>query len=50
MNNIPLVIRREYVTRVRKKSFWILTLIVPILLALVYAIPIYLALALCASF
>lgn len=43
-NNIPLVIRREYVTRVRKKSFWILTLIVPILLALVYAIPIYLAL------
>lgn len=45
MNNIPLVIRREYVTRVRKKSFWILTLIVPILLALVYAIPIYLALA-----
>lgn len=44
MNNIPLVIRREYVTRVRKKSFWILTILVPILLALVYAIPIYLAL------
>lgn len=44
MNNIPLVIRREYVTRVRKKSFWILTLIVPILLALVYAIPVYMAL------
>lgn len=44
MNNIPLVIRREYVTRVRKPSFWILTLVVPILLALVYAIPVYLAL------
>ncbi|MBQ6956884.1 MAG: ABC transporter permease [Bacteroidales bacterium] len=44
MNNIPLVIRREYVTRVRKKSFWLLTILVPILLALVYAIPIYLAL------
>lgn len=44
MSNIPLVIRREYVTRVRKKSFWILTLVVPLMLALVYAIPIYMAL------
>lgn len=44
MKSIPLVIRREYLTRVRKKSFWILTILVPILLAMVYAIPIYLAL------
>ena len=44
MNNIPLVIRREYSTRVRKKSFWILTIMVPIMLAFVYAIPIYMAL------
>lgn len=44
MNKIWLVIQREYVTRVRKKSFWILTIVVPLLLALVYAIPIYMAL------
>ena len=43
MNKILLVIRREYLTRVRKKSFWILTILVPILMAALYAIPIYLA-------
>lgn len=43
MNKILLVIRREYVTRVRKPSFWILTIVVPLLLAACYAIPIYLA-------
>lgn len=41
MKKIFLVIQREYLTRVRKKSFWILTLLVPILIALLYAIPIY---------
>ena len=40
MNKILLVIQREYLTRVKKPSFWILTLVVPILLAGVYAIPI----------
>ena len=44
MNTIPLVIRREYLTRVRKPSFWLLTILVPILLAIVYAIPVYMAL------
>lgn len=44
MNKILLVIRREYMTRVRKKSFWLLTILVPILMALLYAIPIYLSL------
>ena len=44
MNKIVLVIKREFLTRVRKPSFWILTIIVPILLAALYAIPIYLAL------
>ena len=43
MNKILLVIQREYSTRVRKASFWVLTLVVPILLAIVYAIPIMLA-------
>ena len=44
MNKILLVIKREYLTRVRKLSFWVLTLLVPILLVALYAIPIYLAL------
>lgn len=43
MNKIWLVIQREYRTRVRKPSFWVLTLVVPILIAAVYAIPIVLA-------
>lgn len=44
MNKTLLVIGREYLTRVRKPSFWLLTLLVPILFAALYAIPIYLAL------
>lgn len=44
MNKILLVIRREYVTRVRKKSFWLLTIVVPLLVAALYAIPLYLSL------
>ncbi len=44
MNKILLVIQREYLTRVRKKSFWVLTLLVPVLMAALYAIPIYFAL------
>lgn len=43
MRKILLVIRREYTSRVKKKSFWILTILVPILIGIVYAIPIYLA-------
>jgi ABC-2 type transport system permease protein len=43
MNKILLVIQREYLTRVKKLSFWVLTIVVPILLAGVYAIPIILA-------
>lgn len=43
MRKIFLVIQREYLTRVRKPSFWILTIVVPLLLAIVYAIPIILA-------
>lgn len=43
MKKILLIISREYLSRVKKKSFWVLTIIVPILLAGIYAIPIYLA-------
>ena len=43
MNKIFLVIQREYATRVRKPSFWVLTLVVPILLAGLYAVPIVMA-------
>jgi len=39
MNKIPLIIRREYLTWVRKKSFIIMTLITPLLFALIFIIP-----------
>jgi ABC-2 type transport system permease protein len=39
MNKIPLIIRREYMTRVRKKSFIIMTLLTPLLFALLFIIP-----------
>ena len=43
MNKILLVIQREYLTRVQKKSFWIASLLGPILITAIYAIPIWLA-------
>jgi ABC-2 type transport system permease protein len=39
MNKISLIIRREYMTRVRKKSFIIMTLLTPLLFALIFIIP-----------
>ncbi|MFZ2287347.1 MAG: ABC transporter permease [Bacteroidales bacterium] len=39
MNKIALIIRREYITRVRKKSFIIMTLLTPLLFALIFVIP-----------
>ena len=44
MNKIGLIIKREYLTRVRKRSFIILTFLGPILFAAIYIIPIMLAL------
>ena len=44
MNKIGLIIKREYLTRVRKRSFLILTFLGPILMAAIYIIPITLAL------
>ncbi len=43
MNKILLVIEREYLTRVRKKSFIIMSLIGPVLIASLWVVPIWLA-------
>lgn len=39
MNKVSVIIRREYVTRVRKKSFIIMTLLAPVLMAALIVIP-----------
>lgn len=43
MNKILLIIQREYYTRIQKKSFWIASIITPLLITAIYAIPIWLA-------
>jgi len=43
MGKIGLIIRREYLTRVRKKSFFIMTVLAPILFASLFIIPVWLA-------
>lgn len=44
MNKIGLIIKREYLTRVRKRSFLIMTFLGPLLMAAIYIIPVMLAL------
>jgi ABC-2 type transport system permease protein len=43
MKKILLIIKREYLSRVRKRSFVIMTLIGPLLMAAVLIVPIYIA-------
>ncbi len=43
MNKIGLIIRREYLTRVKKRSFIIMTIIGPILMAAIFIVPVYIA-------
>ncbi|EMR02361.1 ABC transporter permease [Cesiribacter andamanensis] len=43
MSKISLIIKREYMTRVRKKSFIIMTILGPLLFAAMFAIPVWLA-------
>jgi ABC-2 type transport system permease protein len=43
MNKVWLIIQREYLTRVKKKSFIIMTILGPILMASVMILPVYLA-------
>ena len=39
MNKISVIIKREYVTRVRKKSFIIMTILAPLLMAAIFIVP-----------
>ncbi|MDP4222724.1 MAG: ABC transporter permease [Bacteroidota bacterium] len=39
MSKIPIIIKREYITRVRKKSFIIMTILAPILMAAIIIVP-----------
>ncbi|MCD4794947.1 MAG: ABC transporter permease [Bacteroidales bacterium] len=43
MNKIPLIIKREYLTRVKKKSFIIMTIVGPILMAALFIAPVWFA-------
>jgi ABC-2 type transport system permease protein len=43
MNKIKLIIKREYFTRVSKKSFIVLTLLGPLIMAALMIVPVYLA-------
>ena len=43
MNKILLVIKREYLTRVRKRSFIVMTILGPILMASLFILPVVLA-------
>ena len=43
MNKIGLIIKREYLTRVKKRSFIIMTIIGPILMAAIFIVPVYIA-------
>lgn len=43
MNTLSLVIQREYITRVKKKSFIILTLLMPLLMVAMSLLPLWLS-------
>ncbi len=43
MNKTLLILKREYLTRVRKKSFMIMTFLGPLLMAGIMIVPIWLA-------
>ena len=43
MNKIFLIIRREYLTRVKKRSFVVMTILGPLLMAAIVIVPVYIA-------
>lgn len=43
MKNIPVIIRREYITRVRKTSFLVLSILGPLIFAAFLILPVWLA-------
>lgn len=40
MKKLLIILRREYCLRLRKPSFWVLTALIPIVLAVLYALPV----------
>jgi ABC-2 type transport system permease protein len=43
MKKISLIIQREYLTRVRKKSFIVMTILGPVLMAALFIVPVWMA-------
>jgi ABC-2 type transport system permease protein len=43
MNKISLIIQREYLTRVKKKSFIVMTILGPVLMAALFIVPVFLS-------
>ncbi|MBM3435380.1 MAG: ABC transporter permease [Bacteroidetes bacterium] len=43
MDKVTLIIKREYLTRVKKKSFIVMTILGPVLLAALFIVPVYFA-------
>ncbi|MFT5280542.1 MAG: ABC-2 type transport system permease protein, partial [Bacteroidia bacterium] len=43
MKKIGLIIQREYLTRVRKKSFIVMTILGPVLMAALFIVPVWMA-------
>lgn len=43
MGKIGLILKREYLTRVKKKSFIIMTILGPLLMAALFIVPVYMA-------
>jgi ABC-2 type transport system permease protein len=43
MKKIPIIIAREYLTRVRKRSFIVMTILGPVLMAAMFIVPIFIA-------
>ena len=43
MQKIFLIIKREYITRVKKRSFLVMTILGPLLMAALFIVPVYLA-------
>lgn len=43
MNKIPVIIAREFLTRVRKKSFIITTILFPLMMTVLILLPVYIA-------
>ncbi len=43
MNHLPLIIKREYLTKVKNKSFIVMTILSPIIMIAIIAVVAYLS-------